>query len=136
MGNFNVHAWRAKARKRMREAEQLDIAIINIMETNGWLWIEKASKREDQVEKFDHWMVNRNGKFCKVDFKLGGVRNDHWEDFQTNGKSHGVTHYAFATKTPKGIILPEVRVITVESFMKKAVRRQNRKSGEYFWVLP
>lgn len=136
MSKFNVHKWRAGLQKRKQNAEKLDAQFIQTMERSGWLWLEQASSREDMVEKFDHWMVNRQNKFCKVDFKTGGVRDDHVQYWKKHGKSHGVTHYAFGTVTPRGDLYDRVRVMTVKAFMSKAVRRRNSKSGEYFWVLP
>ena len=129
--------WRAAAAKRLRQYEVLDPQVHAVMLKNDWHVICKATEEEDKKEKWDWYMVKSPGtddeKLAKVDIKFGGVRDDHVKYYNKHGRSHGVTHYAFARK--RGDKVTGVTVCSVEHFMANKKRFVNSISGEAYWLL-
>lgn len=129
--------WRAQAAKRLRQYEVLDPQVHKVMAKYDWHVICKATEEEDKKEKWDWYMTKNPGTddelLAKVDIKFGGVRDDHVKYYNKHGRSHGVTHYAFATK--RGDKVTSVRVCSVEHFMANKKRFVNRISGEVYWLL-
>lgn len=131
--------WRAQAAKRKKKFELLDPQVHAIMANHGWEVICKATDEEDRQQKWDYFMVRHVGTddedWGLVDIKFGGVRDDHVKYYEKHGKSHGVTHYAFASVNNHTNKVFRVIVVTVEHFMKNKLRRVNSVSGEVYWVL-
>lgn len=140
MSKAGYWKWRSQAAKRLRQFEMLDPQVHAIMAQSGWHVISKATEEEDKKEKWDWFMIKHpdtdDEKLALVDIKFGGVRDDHVKYFEKHGKSHGVTHYAFGeTYLNNKNKVRQVRVVTVEHFMKNKVRHVNSKSKEVYWTL-
>lgn len=139
MSKAGYFKWRAQAANRKRKFEILDPQVHALMAKMGWHVICQATEEEDKKEKWDWFMVKHPATDAEelglVDIKFGGVRDDHVKYFEKHGKSHGVTHYAFAYKHRTFDRVLRVEVCTVDHFMKNKVRHRNSKSGEYFWLL-
>lgn len=137
--NEGYWKWRGQVDKRKTQAEAYDNQIIQLMAKNGWDYLGPATEQEDKEEKWDHAYIKNgltdNEIIAKVDHKLGGVRHDHVQYINKHGKSHGVTHYAFARVNKEQKKLLGIRLVTVEHFMKNKKRFTNRTSGEHFWLL-
>lgn len=131
--------WRAQAAKRKEKFEVLDPQVHAIMAQAGWEVVCKATDEEDRKQKWDYFMVRYVGTddedWGLVDIKFGGVRDDHVKYYEKHGKSHGVTHYAFAKYNRRTNKVFSVTVVTVERFMENKQRHVNRQSGEVYWTL-
>jgi len=139
MSKADYFKWRGAAKKRMAEAAAYDGQIINAMARMGWDYLGPASEKEDKEEKWDHAYVKNcatdDEVIALVDHKIGGVRDDHVKYIEKYGKTHGVTHYAFARVNKHQRKLLSIRLVTVKHFMSNKKRFTNRTSGEHFWVL-
>lgn len=130
--------WRGQLSQRKKDAKKYDQQIINCMAKHGWEHVGAATEDEDMKQKWDHAYIKHAGTeeevFALVDHKLGGVRDDHIKWINKHGKSHGVTHYCFATINKHTNKVTNLRLMTVEHFMSNKKRLVNRSSGEVFWL--
>jgi len=137
--NEGYWKWKGQLAKRKSQAEAYDDQIIKLMATSGWDYLGPATDEEDMKEKWDHAYVKHcatdDEVIALVDHKLGGVRDDHVKYIEKHGKTHGVTHYAFARVNKLQRKLIGIRLVTVEHFMSNKKRFTNRSSGEHFWLL-
>ena len=120
--------WKYKGAQQKMEADKYDNRIIKMMEGAGWRKIREATKREDQVEKWDYLFVNPDGVEHRVDFKTGcGVQDSHRKGIEND--TLRCTMYAhFNPRAGKLKLRP------VESFWNHPdLQRRTNRHNQVYW---